>query len=69
MLSVPHSISIRFPLLLAVLLAVLLGAGLYWIDRQGQTLIDQDEVERAATTSDTVISSLKSIMLAGPRRS
>ncbi len=65
MLYIPHSISVRFPLLLAVLLAVLLGTGLHWIDRQGQALIEQDEVERAVTTTDAVISSLKSVMLAG----
>jgi len=44
---------------------VLSGAGLYWIHQQGNTLIEQDQMERATTTADTVISSLKNIMLAG----
>jgi len=65
MLSLPHSISVRFPLLLAVLLACLSGAGLYWINQQGKIMMQDDETDRAITTADTVISSLKSIMLAG----
>jgi len=60
-----HSIHLRFSLLLGLLLAFLLSAGLYWINQQGQTLIEQDEVEQAVSTADTAISSLKSIMLAG----
>jgi len=65
MLLMPHSIHLRFSLLLGVLLAALLSAGLYWINQQGQALIEQDEMERAVSTADTAISSLKSIMLAG----
>ena len=64
-LPMPHKISVRFPLLLGALLTILSGAGLYWINQQGNRLIDADEVERAETTADTAISSLKSIMLAG----
>ena len=61
----PHKISVRFPLFLAALLTILSGAGLYWINLQGNRLIEADEVERAVTTADTATSSLKSIMLAG----
>ncbi len=60
-----HKISVKFALFLSLLLTSLLAAGLYWIDMRGQTLMQQDEVERAASTADTAISSLKSIMLAG----
>jgi len=65
MLSIPYSINAKFSLLLAVLLACLSGVGLYWVNQQGKTMIEKDEVERAITTADTAISSLKSIMLAG----
>jgi len=61
----PHRISVRFPLFLAALLTILSGAGLYWLNQQGNRLIAADEVERAVTTADTATSSLKSIMLAG----
>ena len=61
----PHNISVRFPLFLAALLTILSGAGLFWINQQGNRLIEADEVERAEATADTAISSLKSIMLAG----
>jgi len=64
-LSIPHSINVRFPLLLALLLSGLSGAGLYWIHQQGNRLIEQDQIDRAATTADTLTSSLKNIMLAG----
>lgn len=56
---------VRFNMLLAASLAVLLGVGVYWLDGRGRVLIDRDEVERAQTTAATVISSLKSIMLTG----
>ncbi|MDQ6955579.1 MAG: HAMP domain-containing protein, partial [Mariprofundaceae bacterium] len=65
MLSISDSISVKFPLLLAMLLAGLSGAGLYWINQQGKTLIEKDQIERAVTTANTTISSLKSIMLSG----
>ena len=65
MASISHSINVKFPLLLAVLLTGLSGAGLYWINQQGKTLIEKDEIERAVTTANTTITSLKSIMLSG----
>jgi len=65
MLAIPHSINVRFPLLLALLLSGLSGAGLYWIHQQGSRLIEQDQLDRAVTTADTLTSSLKNIMLAG----
>jgi len=65
MLSIPYSINVRFPLMLAVLLSALSGVGLYWIHQQGNKLIEQDQVDRAITTADTLTSSLKNIMLAG----
>jgi len=60
-----HSIAMRFIVVMVILLAGLSTAGLYWINQQGKTLIETDEIERATTTADATISSLKSIMLAG----
>ncbi len=50
---------------LALCLALMLGGGLMWLNAEGQRIIEQDEVERAETTAQTAIASLKSIMLAG----
>jgi len=65
MLSIPQSINIRLPLFLAVLLIALSSIGLFWIHQQGNSLIEQNQMDRAVTTADTVISSLKNIMLTG----
>ncbi|HED14362.1 MAG TPA: response regulator, partial [Gammaproteobacteria bacterium] len=64
-MSMLYRISIKFTLLLGLSLTLLLGAGLYLIDLQGQSLLRQDEVERAKSTAEIAIGSLKSIMLAG----
>ena len=60
-----HRISIKLVLFLSVTLTILLAGGLYCMNERGQTLIEQDEMERAATKANAAISSLKSIMLAG----
>ena len=65
MVFISRSMNVKFPLLLAVLLTALSGIGLYWINQQGKALIEKDEIERAVTTANTTISSLKSIMLSG----
>ncbi len=55
----------RINLSLVLGLALMLGIGLSWLSTQGKRIAERDEVERAETTAETAISSLKSIMLAG----
>ena len=61
----PYRLSMKFTLLLGLLLAFLLGVGLYLIDQRGQYLIRQDEIARVTATAETTISGLKGIMLDG----
>ncbi len=65
MKSLRHSLSLRIAMTLGVLLVTMLALGYSWLVTQDRDLMRQEEDRKAVLTAQSLVASLKSIMLAG----